>query len=265
MAKRTAPRINSFTFYKHRFRKALRQQRTTGDPVASFSKLKKHQKTASLSLAQNVLYFLLAALAAMASFELGTLQIRTSLVSFDVPAPYLVFAASCLWVGICFSIQTVGQFILIISAFKEHFGRYSVDYEMLTFQEDVAIDDFLAPPLHDSFLKPSMFGFLLRLFLFASTIFAFLLPAFGAWLILVMNAVRITLEPSQVILEDPLMIAALALFVFPTIFLLTAFIPFRTSRQTQLIRWIFLTRATGKLQYLAHPRANAWLDEDERK
>ncbi|MDD9726836.1 hypothetical protein PVV74_15355 [Roseovarius sp. SK2] len=261
---KTAPRISSITFYKHRFKKALQLfGERDQDPVEAYAKLKKQSAVSNMKCAKTAGWFVVAAVALIFSIETGQLTVTTSFFSFSIPSVYLLFVSALIWVGFTFSLITVFQFIAFSDAFKSYFGRYKKDYEMLVFLEDVEIEDFMAPPYHDSFLKPSGTAFSIRSLIYLVLICAGLLPVAAGQYYASTYSLSIVRAVDSVPLHKSLAIASIVLTATSTMYLLSAFIPFKTTKQIGLIRWVFLHRLRMKHFETRHPQSSYWLKEEE--
>ncbi|WP_420586653.1 hypothetical protein [Ruegeria sp.] len=265
MAGKSAPRVSSITFYKHRFKKALQHYASTGgEPIEAYPKLKAQMAASNLRLAKASAAFVVVSAAFIASATNGMLNIKTTFFSFSIPAVYLLFISSILWFSVCMAVITASQLIAFSTAFKNYFGRFRTDYEMLVFLKDVDLDDFVAPPYHDVFLEPSRWAHTIRSAIFGLIILAILTPAAAALYYVLQSSVYTIFDDRSVPLHKSLAIASLAVLAFSTLFLFSTFIPFKTKRQTNLIRWIFLTRIHKAVWGNFPPRSSVWITESNK-
>jgi hypothetical protein len=217
----------------------------------------------SKKLYRNIIYFLITSVSSQFVPGNGTLEIATALASFSIPSAYLLFVVSACWVAVCFSLINVLQVIVFEVAFKSHFGKEGVNYETIAFLENCENEGFIAPPMHDDFLEPSRTTFFVRITFFYLICFALLVPTVGAWWLVVKDSISLFMLDSATPLENPLMVASVALCIFPTLYTLSAFFPFSTTRQTGIIRWVFLAKISKAMGYKFHPRTNFWSDESK--
>jgi len=237
MAKRSAPRISAITFYRHQFKKSLQLiAKTGGDPVDAYAKLKKQFSAANLRTSKSAGLFILSAAAFIASSNTGHLKINTSLVSFSIPSVYLLFTSALLWSSFCINILSALQIVTFLNVFKAFFGRFRFNYEMLIFLKDGDLDNFIAPPYYDDFLAPSRTAFATRSALFLFLILALLLPVTaGIWTV-ASHSLTTALSDGTAPLQKSLAAASLVLIITSTLYLISAFIPFKSKRQTHIIR-----------------------------
>lgn len=256
----TPPKINSIKFYEHRFKRAMQDYASNGGtPEEAFPKLKKQVLAKNIKFSKTAATFVVVAAALIASSSTGSLDVRTSFASFSIPSIYILFVASIIWVAICIEAIGVAQMMAFSQAFKNYFGRHSIDYEMKTYLSDVELDDFLAPPYFDNFLEPSQWFFRFRAAVFALIILAGLLPVIaGAYATLSYAGSEIFVVDNAP-LNRSLGIASLSLLVTGSVYVISAFIPFHNKKQTDLIRWIFLTRIHQNSFGQSHPRTEHWI------
>lgn len=252
-------RYSAIDFYAHRFRRAVKSLDRKGESTLdAFSKLKSQHQREVAKLSRSLLSFVVATAAAVASSDTGSLEIKTAFASFSIPSVYIVFAASVFWYSTCISILKFTQFLAFLNAFKNQHGRFKVDYEMLSFLKGVDMDDFLAPPSFDRFLKPSKPMFFLRLFFFGIALLALLIPAFWAWFAVAGQSAISMQGQSAAPLAIALQISSIGLLVFPTLFVASAFLRTRSTKQVEMIRWSFLYPLL-KDREGNHPQLSRWL------
>lgn len=265
MAGKSPPRLSSITFYKHKFKKALQLfAQSGGDPVAAYAKLKQQSANANQKFAKTALIFVVAGAAFIASLDTGGLEIKTTFFMFKIPTIYLLFICSFLWSSLCIAFIPVCQFISFLNAFRLYFGRFKHDYEMLVFLKDVQIDDFVSPPFHDGFLNPSKTSFYTRTIVFSIAVFAALLPVFASQAVVFEHAFKTIWNDSSVPLHKSMAIASVTLNLCSTLFAATIFFPFKTSKQTNLIRWVFLHPIHRSFSCHLHPQTDRWLNDSRR-
>jgi hypothetical protein len=260
---KSPPRVSSIAFYTHRFKRALQSHsQSGGDPFDAYAKLKKQSSQANAKFAKTSGLFIVVAAAFLASAKTGSLDVKTTIASFSVPSVYLLFVSAFLWSGLCFALISVSQLIAFTITFRSYFGRFRNDYEMLVFLKDTELDDFFAPPYHDRFLKPSRVAFLSRTTLFLGMGIAALIPVASGLITVFAHAFNTIAMQETVPLHKSLAIASILLIACSTVFLVSAFIPFNTKKQTKLIRWTFLSPLHRRTSKELHPQAGKWLSEE---